>query len=298
MDLTKQREMWKFLGQALDHIIKEKELDKLLQTELPAYQRLEEAEEGKEVDAWWAEVAEVTLGDERQFPNLSRFTTIITLTLALTLTSTLNITLTLTRFALALATVCNSSSEVERDFSDMEAIFANSRANTTGQELLEAKMMVKSSLKNEANNCARCIAAKEDRKKRALAGEKCSAEKCQHCHCQFFNVDEDLLAKLRHNEPSKKDKERTKERENGAQKVKEADEKNTKEEERSKMRREVLRLRTIFKEKKEKAEKEKSRKNKDGVVEKTSGVVKIRKGVVPIKKVDASKKKKQLAFLL
>ena len=80
MDLTKQREMWKFLGQALDHILKEKVLDKLLHTELPAYQRLE-AEEGKEVNAWWAEVAEVTLRDERQFPILSRFTTIITLTL-------------------------------------------------------------------------------------------------------------------------------------------------------------------------------------------------------------------------
>ena len=81
--------------------------------------------------------------------------------------------------------------------------------------------------------------------------------------------------------------------------MKESDEKNTKEEERSKKRRGVLRLRTIFKENKEKAEKEKSRKNKDGVVEKTSGVVKkIRKGVVPIKKVDDSKKKKKLAFLV
>ena len=49
---------------------------KLLITELPAFQRLEEAEEGKEVDEWWAEVAEVTLGGERQFPILSRFTTL------------------------------------------------------------------------------------------------------------------------------------------------------------------------------------------------------------------------------
>ena len=49
--------------------------------------------------------------------------------------------------------------EVERDFSDMEVIFADSRANTT--ELLEAKMMVKSSLKNEANNCARRTEGRE-----------------------------------------------------------------------------------------------------------------------------------------
>ena len=30
-----------------------------LATELPAYQRLAEAEEGMEVDEWWAEVADV-----------------------------------------------------------------------------------------------------------------------------------------------------------------------------------------------------------------------------------------------
>ena len=134
MDLGQQREKWEYLGQSLDHIVKEEDLARLLTTELPAYQRLEEAEEGKEVDEWWAEVAEVTLGDERQFPILSRFTTIITI---------LNLTLILYRLALALCTVCNSSSEVERDFSDMEAIYADSHAHATGQELLEAKMMVK-----------------------------------------------------------------------------------------------------------------------------------------------------------
>ena len=36
-------------------------------------------EEGMKVDEWWAEVADVTLGGERQFPILSRFT-ILTLT--------------------------------------------------------------------------------------------------------------------------------------------------------------------------------------------------------------------------
>lgn len=75
MDLGLQKEKWKYLGQSLDHIVKEEELVRLLNTELPAYQRLEEAEEGKEVDDWWSEVAEVTLGGERQFPILSRFTT-------------------------------------------------------------------------------------------------------------------------------------------------------------------------------------------------------------------------------
>ena len=59
---------------------------------------VEEAEsEGMEVDLWWAQVAEATLGGEKKFPILSRL-------------------------ALALCTICNSSSEVERDFSDMEAV--------------------------------------------------------------------------------------------------------------------------------------------------------------------------------
>ena len=59
MDITEQRERWEYLGESLNHIIKEEELVKLLITELPAFQRLEEAEEGKEVDEWWAEVADV-----------------------------------------------------------------------------------------------------------------------------------------------------------------------------------------------------------------------------------------------
>ena len=65
------------------------------------------------------------LGGETQFPNLSKF-------------------------ALALCTVPNSSSEVERSISDMEAIFSNSKAANIGQELLEAKMTVKGSMKREA----------------------------------------------------------------------------------------------------------------------------------------------------
>ena len=105
---------------------------------------LEPCKEGVGVDEWWAEVAEVTIDEERRFPNLSYF-------------------------ALALSTVPNSSSEVERDFSDMEAIFANSKAHGTGQELLEAKMTVKCAMKNEAANCARCIAAMDERKEKTMA---------------------------------------------------------------------------------------------------------------------------------
>ena len=74
------------------------------------------------MDEWWADAGDVELGGEKQFPNLSNF-------------------------ALALCTVPNSSSEVKRSFSDMEAIFSNSKAANIGQELLEAKMTVKGSMK-------------------------------------------------------------------------------------------------------------------------------------------------------
>ena len=286
MDLVKQREKWEYLGQSLDHIVKEEELARLLTSELPAYQRLEEAEEGKEVDEWWAEVAEVTLGDERQFPILSRFTTIITI---------LNLTLILYRLALALCTVCNSSSEVERDFSDMEAIYADSRAHATGQELLEAKMMVKSTMKAEANNCARCIASKEDRRKSALAGEKLSVEQCQHCHCSFYRVDDELLAELRNSEPSKKAQKSELVKDKESKKV-EPDSKTVKEIQEVKVKREVLQLKKNVKEKgkvKEKMDKEKLLKDKEKKVTK-----KVAKKRVAIEKVDVTKKKKRLSFLL
>jgi len=287
MDLVKQREKWEYLGQSLDQIVKEEELARLLTTELPAYQRLEEAEEGKEVDKWWAEVAEVTLGDERQFPILSRFTTIITI---LTLTSILN------RLALALCTVCNSSSEVERDFSDMEAIYADSRAHATGQELLEAKMMVKSTMKAEANNCARCIASKEDRRKSALAGEKLSVEQCQHCHCSFYHVDDELLAELRNSEPSKKSHKSELVKDKESKKV-EPDSKKVKEIQEVKVKREVLQLKKNLKEKKgkEKEEKDKEKLLKDKEIKVTKKAAKKR---VAIEKVDVTKKKGRLSFLL
>ena len=170
MDSQDQKDKWTILGKQLNHIITEEELRRLLTVELPNYWLLEVAEEGVEVDLWWSQVADSMLGGERQFPILSR---------------------------LALCTICNSSSEVERDFSDMEAIYADSRANATGQKLLKAKITVKSAVKQEARKCARCQAYKEDRKKIALAGERLSREQCNHCHCSFLEVYEELLADLR-----------------------------------------------------------------------------------------------------
>ena len=177
----------------------------------------------------------------------------------------------------------------------MEAMFANSSASNIGQELLEAKMMVNSAMKGEASNCARCIAAQEDRKKRALAGEKLPTEKCQHCHCKFFEVDAEFLAELRNFDPAKKDKEKevksVKETESKKKKRDEA-EKISKEEEAGKIRKEVNLLRKRYLEQK-KSEKKKSDKGKEDVVKKKKA-----KKRIAIEKVDVTKKKKKkLAFL-
>ena len=268
MDLSEQRERWSYLGRQLTHVITDEELGKILMEELPAYQMLEPCKEGVGVDEWWAEVAEVTIGGEKQFLHLSNF-------------------------ALALSTVPNSSSEVERDYSDMEAIFANSKAHGTGQELLEAKMTVKSAMKNEAANCARCIAAKEERKEKTMATEKVAQKvKCDHCHCKFFKVDNELLADLRDHQPFKRSKESDlkKAAENVKTKKNLEDlELKRKEEDLRNLNREVHEMKKRFLEAKVKAVKQ-----KEDVLK-----VKAPKKRIAIEKVESdNRKKKKLAFLL
>ena len=295
MDMIKQRERWEYLGESLNHIITEEELVTLLVTELPAFQRLQEAEEGTEVDEWWAEVADVTLGGEKQFPILSRFTTLVLITILIYI---------IIRFALGLCTICNSSSEVERNFSDMEAMFADSRVSNMGQDLLEAKMMVKNAVKGESVNCARCIEAKEDRKKRAEAGEKLPTEKCQHCHCLFYEVDAEFLAELRDSQPSKRYHEKgdklLKENESKKKELEEA-EKMAKREEDVRIMKEVKLVRKSYDQKKKELEKEKLEKEGDGKKandDDGKNVKKAKKRIIAIEKIDVTKKKKKkLTFL-
>ena len=70
----------------------------LLTQELVSYQSLEPAVADIEVDDCWRRVGEVTIGDEKQFPILSRL-------------------------ALSLCTVCPCGSEAERDFSTVPHLF-------------------------------------------------------------------------------------------------------------------------------------------------------------------------------
>ena len=110
----------------------------------------------------------------------------------------------MSKLALAAATIACSSSEVEREFSGIESIFADSRASSVSQKLIDAKMTVRSSVKAEAKNCARCIEYEKDRMERRLNGEVLPRRECKHCHCSLLETDDKLLADLRNCEPAKK----------------------------------------------------------------------------------------------
>jgi hypothetical protein len=276
-DIKEQREQWTLLGEQLSHIITEDELVRMLTVELPDFQLLEAAEDEVEVDVWWAQVAGVTLGGERQFPILSRL-------------------------ALALCTIYNSSSEVERDFSDMEAVYTDPRANATGQQLLEAKMTVKSAVKEEAYNCARCKVAKEERKEQALAGEKLPREQCNHCHCKFLEVDDELLADLRNCGPSQRfELNKTKASAESKRKSKENNSeeviKKNNEDICTKLKKETLLMKKRYLEKKEKEARNKkevtTKKDKEDNMKPSEKKAKKR---VSIEKIETSERKKKKLF--
>ena len=171
-EMATQRKNWDILATQLSHIVDEEAKTALLTEELVAYQRVETAGQLCEVDEWWAMVAEMTLGGEKQFPII-------------------------TKLALACATMAASSSEVEREFSSISDVFANPKVNNLSQELLDSKQVVKSAERAEARNCARCKEREKERKEKQLRGEKLPKERCKHCHCSLLKVDDNLLKKRR-----------------------------------------------------------------------------------------------------
>ena len=266
LSLPQQRVMWSGLASQCNHIVSEEDRTVLLTQELVSYQSLEPAEEDVEVDDWWRKVGEVTIGDEKQFPILSRL-------------------------ALSLCTVCPSGSEAERDFSDMEAIYSDPKSNSTGQDLMQAKMSVKSAVKGQEKYCKRCIEAEKERKEMKARGEDVKRRQCSHCHCGFLDVDDNLLAELRNKQPGKMFKERNKKRlvENKEEETKLSEKKEQKKEEAKKdFEREVSDMKKRFQNARVKALKEKKDVSK----------VKVPKKNIPIDKVEATKRKeKKLAFI-
>lgn len=264
--MSTQRVMWGALATQCSHIVTEDERTTLLTMELVSYQSLEPAAEGMEVDDWWRKVAEVTIGGERQFEVLGTL-------------------------ALALCTVCPSGSEVERDFSDMEATFADPKCNATGQDLLEAKMTVKGCVKVESSSCARCIDA-DIRKVDAIAnGKEATRKQCTHCHCSFLEVDDDLLAQLRNCDPWHREEIRSKERKSENKKealVLEEKKQKDKVDAKKDLAREISEMKRRYQDARVKALKEKKDVTK----------VKVPRKAVPVQKVETDKRKKEkLAFV-
>ena len=91
----------------------------------------------------------------------------------------------LVKLGQALATIYNSSSSAERDFSLMNAFLSDPHKNSMSHKLLLSKMHVKAECLSLARHCGKCqnLAQKD--------------EKSYHCHCEKWSPPEELLASLR-----------------------------------------------------------------------------------------------------
>ena len=181
--LSRGREVWGYLGRKFPNIISEEELQDLLNTELPRYTCLEDPEDAILVDEWWAKVAEVKVCEAKFFkllPNL----------------------------ALGLATIYNSSSEAERDFSKLNNMFAGDKKGGISQDTIADKLTVQSAVAEEGRYCKRCIQNDESKEAEKKDGKKVGRRVVTHCHCGFLKPDQSLLADMRSCLPAQQYKEK------------------------------------------------------------------------------------------
>ena len=110
----------------------------------------------------------------------------------------------LTKLALGLAMVHKSSSEAERDISQLDQIFAGDKKSKINQTTMNAKINVQSSDSGEGKTCSRCIAADKERDDKAARGEVMGRRQVSHCHCSFLNPDEEELADMKSGGPGRR----------------------------------------------------------------------------------------------
>ena len=106
----------------------------------------------------------------------------------------------LVRLGYAVATIYNSSSSAERDFSLMNAFLADKSKNKTSLKLLLTKMHIKAECLSLSRSCAKCKVLKVQGKEGT------------HCHCVQWKPTEELLATLRDGGPYKRYKAEMEER--------------------------------------------------------------------------------------
>lgn len=124
--------------------------------------------------------------------------------------------LLVSKLALALLTAHNSSSSAERDISQMNSILADPRTRCTKQLRLQTRLKMRSSTHNLRLKCEDCKQVKlqkwqrknetdtnetsdeeeeeEEEQEKVIKGEKSS-------HCHLFEVDEELMAKMKNGQP-------------------------------------------------------------------------------------------------
>ena len=176
--LDRNKERWNYLLTKFPNIIPPDQRDAFL-AEIAVYVRLDHPDPGEPVDEWWARVADVVIDGQKAFPLMSKF-------------------------ALALATMYNSSSEAERDFSKQTNIYQNTHVTNLSQKKLQCKLTLQSTIAMQATFCSRCENALEERADRKKKGEAVKPYKCKHCHCNLLKPDEGLMNELREGKPSQR----------------------------------------------------------------------------------------------
>ena len=176
LPVQEAREVWRFLAESFPNIVAEIDLDRLLYSELPKYTTIEDPEEGIQVDEWWARVADVEICEEKFFKHLSHL-------------------------ALGLSTIYNSSSEVERDFSKINLVYAGNRKDSITQTKLQNKLCIQAAVSEEGKSCKRCIENEEVRDKKMKDGGVVGRRQVNHCHCSFIDPDPEVLSDLKSGGP-------------------------------------------------------------------------------------------------
>ena len=178
MSLDKLRNRWTYLAGKFPNVVPSSKVDDL-RAELSIYTLLEDPEPNETVDGWFAKLAAMKVEGACRFPVLSNF-------------------------GLALATIYNSSSEAERDFSKQSNIYDNSHVTKLSQGKLQAKLQVQSAVGMKSRSCERCLTTLEKKEELKRKGESVPPYKCYHCHCGLLVPGEGLMKEMRNGLPSQR----------------------------------------------------------------------------------------------
>ena len=185
----------------------------------------------------------------------------------------------------ALATIYNSSSPAERDFSLMNLIVGDPTKSRTSQLLLLTKMFITAELRSLDKGCKKCLKGKEN------------GEQSAYCHCELWNIPEDLLVTMRDGKPCqryKKDLEEKKKEEESLKGLKELEAADYEAEREGDLRKEVEKFEKSMMEKdvKRKELEEKKKKEKEALKQAIKDKKKEKGKGTKRKKVSEAKKKR------